>query len=55
MNRIAATLVFAVIVLCPALSLAQGWRLYANQEDYFSVNFPGEPENEKDIYNYFHY
>ncbi|MFL2555080.1 MAG: hypothetical protein ACJ0S4_10380 [Candidatus Rariloculaceae bacterium] len=51
MNRIAATLVFAVIVLCPALSLAQGWRLYANQEDYFSVNFPGEPEIEKAIYN----
>ena len=34
--------VLSLFVSCP--SFAQGWINYSNQEDFFTVNFPGEPE-----------
>ncbi len=37
---IAATL--SLFISCP--SFAQGWIEYASQEDFFTVNLPGEPE-----------
>jgi hypothetical protein len=37
----------ALLILCfSGTSFAQGWSTYANLEDHFSVNLPGEPEIE---------
>ena len=32
----------SLVISCP--SFAQGWIEYASQEDFFTINFPGEPE-----------
>jgi hypothetical protein len=34
--------VLSLFISCP--SFAQGWIEYSNQEDFFTVNFPGEPD-----------
>ena len=33
---------FSLFISCP--SFAQGWIEYASQQDFFTINFPGEPE-----------
>ncbi len=43
--------VLAVLIsLAPGAAAAQDWIEYASQEDFFSVNFPGEPEVESITY-----
>ena len=34
----------ALLLLLPAPSFAQNWTEYASRSDFFSVNFPGEPQ-----------
>ncbi|HEY5624517.1 MAG TPA: hypothetical protein VIV14_12220 [Gammaproteobacteria bacterium] len=44
-RRVIPCLTCTMIVIFPALVVAQGfaWSEYVSHEDYFSVNFPGEP------------
>ncbi len=34
--------IFSLFISCP--SFAQGWIEFASQQDYFTINFPGEPD-----------
>jgi hypothetical protein len=47
--RIIFVLAAAAFLYAGAAS-AQGWIHYANQQDFFSVNFPGEPVVEEIVY-----
>jgi len=41
----------AAAILYAGAAAAQGWIYYANQEDFFSVNLPGEPVVEDILYH----
>ena len=41
--------VLSLFVACP--SSAQGWIEYSNQEDFFTINFPGEPDVQNITYD----
>ena len=44
MRRLIPIIAVAFNLLMPYSSFAQGWIEYVNQQDFFTVNFPGEPE-----------
>ena len=44
MMRLVPVIAVAISLLIPYPSFAQGWTEYVNQQDFFSVNFPGQPE-----------
>ena len=48
--RVIPFVLAAFILLFPEPAAAQDWIEYASQEDFFSVNFPGEPEVESITY-----
>ena len=44
MTRLIPIIAVAFSLFVPYSSFAQGWIGYVNQQDFFTVNFPGEPE-----------
>ncbi len=44
MTRLIPIIAVAFSLLMPYSSFAQSWTGYVNQQDFFTVNFPGEPE-----------
>jgi hypothetical protein len=38
-----AAVLFALLLSMPAVAAAQDWQVYVNQQDAFTVNFPGQP------------
>ena len=42
--RLIPIMAVVMSLLIPYPSFAQGWTEFANQQDFFTVNFPGEPE-----------
>ena len=42
--RLVPVIAVAISLLIPYPSFAQGWTEFVNQQDFFTVNFPGEPE-----------
>jgi hypothetical protein len=42
--RLSRLIPAALLLLLPTLSVAQDWMEYASKNDFFSVNFPGEPQ-----------
>lgn len=48
--RLISVVVLASSLLAAAPAFAQGWTEYANQKDFFSVSFPGEPKVQEITY-----
>ena len=42
--RLIPVIAVAIGLLIPRPSFGQGWTEYVSQQDFFTANFPGEPE-----------
>ena len=49
--RLIPVIAAALILFCSCPSFAQGWIEYASQQDFFTINFPGEPEVQDSTYD----
>ena len=39
-----AAILFSLLLTMPGVAAAQEWDVYVNQQDSFTVNFPGQPK-----------